>query len=343
MSILNPKLTVDLESVYTVTPTRLIENEYFEKFFDQKDIIKSSKLTGIQSRFWCNESETTIDLCSEAAKSLIKDRDVDIDDIDALVLVTQTPDYQIPASSYICHKNLDLKESCLVFDVNLGCSGYIYGYFLATSLINSGCKKVLLLAGETSSKTIDLKDPGTSMLFGDAGSASLFSESKNADKDQKFSFKSDGRGYDNIIIPSGISRKSNLEQHAGVQEGKLYMNGPGVFNFTITKVPDLITSFSKSLNQDISEWDFVLLHQPNKFIIDHIYKKIKVNENAAFSNINKFGNTSSASIPLLISDLGQKINTETRVLGAGFGVGLSWAATNITFSKNFTSLHITKT
>ena len=110
MSILNPKLTVDLESVYTVTPTRLIENEYFEKFFDQKDIIKSSKLTGIQSRFWCNESETTIDLCSEAAKSLIKDRDVDIDDIDALVLVTQTPDYQIPASSYICHKNLDLKE-----------------------------------------------------------------------------------------------------------------------------------------------------------------------------------------------------------------------------------------
>ena len=179
-------------------------------------------------------------------------------------MVTQTPDYQIPASSYVCHKNLDLKESCLVFDVNLGCSGYIYGYFLATSLINSGCKKVLLLAGETSSKTIDLKDPGTSMLFGDAGSASLFSKSKNTNKDQKFSFKSDGSGFDNIIIPSGISRKLNQNEHEGVEEGKLYMNGPAVFNFTITKVPDLITSFSKSLAQDISDWDFILLFMIKK-------------------------------------------------------------------------------
>ncbi len=340
MNILNPKKTVDLECVYTLTPKKLVENIYFEKFFDKKDIIKSTSLTGIKSRFWCEDNETTVDLCSAAAKALIEEKGVDINDIDALILVTQTPDYQIPASSYVCHKNLNLKEDCLAFDVNLGCSGYIYGYFLATSLINSGCKKVLLLAGETSSKTIDLNDPGTSMLFGDAGTASLFSESIKENKEQKFTFKSSGSGFNNIIIPSGISRNSFKDEHKDVESGKLYMNGPAVFNFTITKVPNLIKDFSKNLDCNISDWDFILLHQANQFIINHIYKKIKIEDRAAFSNIHKFGNTSSASIPLLISDLGKKINTDSKVLGAGFGVGLSWAATNLTFSDNFSSSHI---
>ena len=225
----------------------------------------------------------------------------------------------------------------MAFDINLGCTGYVYGYYLATSLLNSGLSNILLLAGETSSKTVDLQDQGTSMLFGDAGSATLITKGKDK-REQVFSFKSNGSGYDTIIIPSGIYKEHKLSKETA--QDKLFMSGPDVFNFTIKEIPDFIKNYCDFCSKDLSTWDFVLLHQANLFMLNHIYKKTKVDDNQKHINIQKFGNASSASIPLLISDLGNKISSESQVLATGFGVGLSWATCNLIFSKDFKSKHL---
>lgn len=336
-SYISPNVNSEIRFLYTSTPEKKIKNNYFEDYFSNELIEKSSKMTGVEQRFWADKNTTTLDLCVDAAKKMFDDNNFDQNSIDAIVLVTQTPDYQIPASSYIAHKELNLSQNCMAFDVNLGCTGFVYGYYLATSLLNSGLKNILLLAGETSSKTVDIKDQGTSMLFGDAGSATLITSRKKSN-DQVFSFKSNGSGYETIIIPSGISRKHKLLKK--IKKDKLFMSGPDVFNFTIKEIPDFIKSYCDFCSKNLHSWDFILLHQANLFMLNHIYKKTKVKEEQKHINIQKFGNASSASIPLLISDLGEKLNFDSKILATGFGVGLSWASCNIFFSRDFKSKHI---
>ena len=266
-SYISPNVNSEIKFLYTATPKNKITNSYFEDIFSEELIKKSSNMTGVTERFWADNETTTLDICLHAAKQMFEENDFDKHSIDAVLLVTQTPDYQIPASAFIAHKELGLSENCLAFDINLGCTGYVYGYYLATSLLNSGLKNILLLAGETSSKTVDLKDQGTSMLFGDAGSATLVTASKSQ-KEQVFSFKSNGSGYDTIIIPSGISKEHALLKDTA--KDKLFMSGPDVFNFTIKEIPNFIKSYCDFCSKDLSSWDFVLLHQANLFMLNHI-------------------------------------------------------------------------
>ncbi len=316
-------------AVSTVVPSNKVTNDHFSYLSDEKSLKKSFDMIGVKQRFWSDESITAADLCIKAAKDIFDQTNNTPDDIDAVLFVTQSPNYQMPATVFEIHKRLKIKESAICYEVNLGCSGYVNGIFLAKTLISMGLSKVLLLAGETPSKFLDMKDTGTSILFGDAGSASIIAKT-DSDFDSTFRFNSRGEGYKTISIPSGIHKVIDVAD----QKDSLYMNGPDVFNFTIKEIPKFINEHVENISKKISDYDYVLLHQANLFMLNHIYKKIGVSDNQKLINIDKFGNTSSATIPLLLTDENFIKKNDSNVLVAGFGVGLSWALADVKIYSN---------
>ena len=338
MSLISIFNNSKIESIYTSSPINKINNDFFLDFFSEEQIKKTIKMIGVESRFWANKNTTAMDLCIESAERMLNENNFDRNDIDGLIFVSQTPNLRMPASSFIAHEILKLKKECAVFDVNLGCSGYVYGLWLANSLIKSGLKKILLLAGETPSKIINLNDPATAFLFGDAGSSTLIGNS-----DEKFEstflINTDGSGASTITIPQGIN--GNYFDIKDLNDpSKLYMDGAKVFNFTIKEIPKIIQQACEKTGRAVSEWDYILLHQANKFMLDHIYKKTNTPKNKQLINIQVFGNTSSVTLPLLLTDKAFDKSKENIML-VGFGVGLSWAAVGLKMNKEIILRHIT--
>ncbi len=283
--------------------------------------------TGISERRITNNKTCTSDLCLSAAEQLIKDLGVNKEEINVIIFVSQTPDYKLPVTSTILQHKLNLPQSCLCFDIPLGCSGYVYGLATITSLINSGkIKKGLLLVGDTISKTVESGDPSTEPLFGDAGTATLLEYNETA-LPMMFDLGSDGEGYEAIIIQGGSSRDTSASEH-------LVLNGMDVFNFGITKIPKVINGFLTHNNLSINDIDVFVFHQANKLMNDKIYKKLSIPESKTLTSLNNFGNTSSATIPLtIISQQSENIKKDTKLLFCGFGVGLSWGTSYIHTSK----------
>ena len=259
------------------------------------------------------------------ANIIFKNTEFSADNIDALIFVTQSPNYQMPATVYEIHKNLNLSENVLCYEINMGCSGYVNGLFLAKSLISIGFSNILLLTGETPSKFLDMDDTGTSILFGDAGTASIIKSTNEDLFESSFKFYSRGEGFKTISIPSGIHKSIDIND----AKDSLYMNGPDVFNFTIKEIPKFINNYLEDNEKSISKFDFVFLHQANLFMLNHIYKKINISDDQKLINIDKYGNTSSATIPLLLTDTRFKPQSLVNILIAGFGVGLSWSLADI--------------
>lgn len=295
---------------------------------------KFSTTTGVYERRIAPSSVCTSDLCEEAANKLISDLNVDKNDIGILVFISQTPDYQIPVTSTILQHKLNLSQSCICFDVPLGCSGYVYGLQIISSLISNGSiKKGLLLVGDTVSKQINPKDQSTEPLFGDAGTATLL-EYNTVASPIYFNLGSDGSGFKTIIIPDGGYRnritESSLESYIidGLERRKcdLHLEGIDVFNFGVSKVPKIINEFTNHFDIDLDNIDYFVFHQANKFMNDKIYKKLKINNDKVLTSLHKFGNTSSATIPLTIIHNLDNIKKDTNLLFCGFGVGLSWGS-----------------
>ena len=295
---------------------------------------KFSITTGVYERRISPNNICTSDLCEEAANRLIRDLNIDKNDIGVLIFISQTPDYQIPVTSTILQYKLDLPQSCICFDVPLGCSGYVYGLQIISSLISNGSiKKGLLLVGDTISKQVNPKDQSTEPLFGDAGTATLLEYNTEASS-MYFNLGSDGSGFESIIIPDGGYRnritKSSLKSYMvdDLERRKcdLHLNGIDVFNFGVSKVPKIVNEFINHFNLDLDNIDYFIFHQANKFMNDKIYKKLKINNDKVLTSLHKFGNTSSATIPLTIIFNLNDIKKDTNLLICGFGVGLSWGS-----------------
>jgi 3-oxoacyl-[acyl-carrier-protein] synthase-3 len=231
------------------------------------------------------------------------------------------------------HGRLELGKHCRAFDVNLGCSGYVYGLWLSSSLIASGgAKRVLLLVGDTISKTVNPADRSSAFLFGDAGTATILEYDEEVEP-ISFVLGTDGKGFNNLIIPAGGARLPHSEKTSVPTEREegnirsdenLYMNGAEVFLFTLREIPKMV----RCVVHDFNEIDAVIMHQANKFILNYIAKKLKIPAEKIMLSLDKYGNTSSASIPLTISKtLSNELNKETkRLLLTGFGVGFSWGS-----------------
>jgi 3-oxoacyl-[acyl-carrier-protein] synthase III len=300
---------------------------------DRERIISS---IGIVERRISPDTICTSDLCLAAAEKIIKGLDWKKEEIGALILVTQTPDYQMPATACILQDKLGLPQSCLAFDVNMGCSGYVYGLSIISSMLASaGIKKGLLLVGDTLSKIVSPRDKEVAILFGDAGTATAL-ENTGWDK-QIYNLKTDGSGKEAIIVPAGGSRSRPTSQHFEFLESDtgssrraidLKMDGVSVFNFTIREVVKNINELLNESSTPLANVDSFVFHQANKMINSLLSKRLKVDARKIPSSLEKFGNTSCATIPVtMTTSLGTDFFKQPRkLLLSGFGVGLSWGS-----------------
>ncbi|WP_027327675.1 3-oxoacyl-ACP synthase [Helicobacter pametensis] len=300
---------------------------------DTKKMQRIQKTIGLNARYVANQMTTTLDLCFQASQKVLESTKLDSSLIDAIVFVTQTPNFLQPNNAHLLHGKLNLTQECACFDLNQGCSGFVYALFLASSLIESGAQHVLICAGDTLSKVVDPKDSNTAPIFGDAGSATLVSKEKGS---SFFSLHSDGKGWENIVLPN-----SAFGIHCGFQKTPhdsrhLYMDGAEVFNFSIDKEPKAIHEILQFAQKEISEIDYIFFHQANAYIISNITRRLGLTlDKSPTQSIAKYGNTSSASIPLAICDYfwNTKLEADLQLILSGFGVGLSWA-TCLTTLKN---------
>ncbi|QGQ98476.1 ketoacyl-ACP synthase III [Paenibacillus psychroresistens] len=329
-------------------PNNELDIAQFGNRFTEKEIKKISNMVGVKKLFRVNEEQTTADLCIAAAEKILDDLNWERDSIDGIVFVTQTPDYILPATSCSIQKKLGLSDHCLAFDVSLGCSGYVYGLLIASQFIQSkACKRMLLLVGDTISKVISPEDRSVALLFGDAGSATAL-EFSEVEQKMTFVVGTDGHGEQNLIIPAGGFRtRKGSETNVKVKnddgnirsQEDLYMNGSEIFNFTQERVPRLIKETLDSSSMIEAEVDYYVLHQANKFMLDYIVKKTGIDKDKLPTNIEKYGNTSSASIPLVLVGClkDELLNKPLNLCLAGFGVGYSWAGATINSNKIFCS------
>ncbi|HTA27534.1 MAG TPA: ketoacyl-ACP synthase III [Bacteroidia bacterium] len=298
------------------------------------------KTTGVEKRRMVGKSGiTTTDLCKAAAERLLEATNTSKEDIQIVIFVSQTPDYFLPASSITLQNRLGLPKTCMAFDINLGCSGYVYGLSAISSLISVGkFKKALLLCGDISSAGPPEEDKSVFPLFGDGGTATLLEYDETATP-MHFSNQSDGSGYEAIIVREGGMRKpftvdsfTMVEKEKGISRASrnLELNGMAVFNFSVTEVPKNIAEFFSTTNTGPESYDFFVMHQANLLMNETIRKKMKFPPEKVPYTLPKFGNTSSASIPLtIVSELKDKVAGEVSWLLSGFGVGLSWATVSL--------------
>lgn len=297
---------------------------------NQKKIQRVVESSGFLNRRIADKNVTTSDLCYKAALDIFEKCNVNREEIGALVFVSYTPDYIMPATSYVMHNRLGLSDGCLCMDIPQACSGYEIGLYQAAMLLNNGCKKVLLLVGDTFSKFTDMFRNNTAPVFGDAGTATLLEYSEDAEP-WYFSLHTDSSGYDALICKNGGFRNpQKIEDfyEDGAFKYEARMDGARVFDFTMKRVQNSISeclAFAKLTTDNI---DYFVMHQANKMILQNIAIALGVSlEKMPIGTMTEFGNQCGASIPCTLSHYLKEVLKEGKyqVLLSGFGVGLSWA------------------
>ncbi|MHB8258777.1 MAG: 3-oxoacyl-ACP synthase III family protein [Bacteroidia bacterium] len=309
----------------------------------EKDLF--TKSVGVIERRVASEETTTSDMCFAAAEKLISSLSWNKQEIDCLIFVSQSPDYFLPATSIILQHRLMLGKHTMAFDINLGCSGYIYGLQLLANLIStSQIKKGLLLVGDKSSLSTYIEDKSTYPLFGDAGTATALEYDTNSTPIY-FNLQSDGSGEDAIKILDGGARNhirpdtfEIKEIEPGIKRNRkhLQLNGIDILNFALREVAPNINELLQFAHIEKNTIDYYVFHQANKLINESVRKKLNIlgKEKVPYS-IDMFGNTSSASIPLtIVTKLKKQIeNQPKKLLFSGFGVGYSWGSCIVDFNK----------
>jgi len=311
---------------------------------DEAERERLIKSIGVRSRHIARPDIMTSDLCQKAADGLLEDLGWARDSIDVLIMVTQSADYVIPATACALQDRLGLGP-CLAFDINLGCSGYAYGLWTAASLlktlrVSGRPARALVLAGDVSTSKLLDGDRATIPLFGDAGSATALEIDPDTDDAWHGVFGTDGSGAPHIMVEAGALKHPLLppkDPHAPevaedlYRKARLHLNGTEVFNFTLRAVPPLVNAIFSTAGVSADDIDYVLMHQANVFMLNHLRKKAGLPEDKVPIAMETYGNTSSASIPLTIADkLSGAFDRPRELVLMGFGVGWSWSAIKLT-------------
>ncbi len=326
---------VSIRSISATVPQQIHYTKDYEYISEQERNL-FIKNTGIEQRRVAPSHITAADLCYHSALQTIDILQWDKNSIDALIFVTQSPDYFIPASSIILQHKLELSKDTIAFDINLGCSGYVYGLYVVGSLLQSGqIKRAILLAGDKSTLSTCYKDKSTYPLFGDAGSATALEYVAKAPP-IFFHLQSDSSGEDAIKIPHGGSRYhiqpdtfDEVEIEPGIIRSKRHLQllGADIFNFTLREVAPNANKLFHFSDIEKEKIDYFVFHQANHFMNESVRKKMKLPPEKVPYSIHKFGNTSSASIPLtIVTELKNQLNAPHTLMLSGFGVGFSWAS-----------------
>ena len=333
---------IGITAMAAAVPRRIIKNLEYTEFFPADQVKEVVDKVGVLERRFADEETCSSDLCYAAAEKLIADNNIDRNEIDLLVFLSQTPDYRMPATSIILQDRLGLPQSCVAFDIQLGCAGFCYAMSVVYGMMQSGnIRKALILDGETRSKVYSPKDRRSAFIFGDGGVAALVERNDKFGKSW-FSLNSDGSRHDLIMIKGGgyrnMSSAETLKERVVDEYGNIrsdeqgFMRGGDVFNFVIREIPRNIKKTIEFSGVDKDSIDYIVFHQANNFINSYIAKKMKLDADKIPHTIEKFGNTSSVSVPLtIVSELKDKLEGSKTLLLSAFGVGMCWATGIVPF------------
>jgi 3-oxoacyl-[acyl-carrier-protein] synthase-3 len=327
MTITSTKSAV-IRGITTCVPPHRFNNLEDATEFPREDVEKVVRMAGVKTRFTADESICSSDLCLAAARDVMAALEWDPESVDALIFVTQSPDYFLPSTACLIHRDLGLASACSAFDVGLGCSGYPYGIWLASMMLQSpGFKRALVLHGETPSRFARNSDRAVALLFGDAGSATALEapEEDQVGPEWWFSLNTDGSGYDELIIEGGGFRERFPEDR---EKCFVKMDGAGIFNFTIKRVPALVEETLRASGVGDGEIDYYIFHQSNRFIMNHLCKKMGLSADKVPLTIEDYGSAGGPSVPLTMTrgGLERPSDRSLRLLLLGYGVGLSWGS-----------------
>jgi len=321
-----------IKAIAYALPAKVVTNDDLVQDFPEWTAEKVVDKLGVKQRHVVSETETAADLATQAAENLFKESpDIQRENIDFVLLCTQSPDYFLPTSACIIQHRLGLPTHIGALDFNLGCSGFVYGLSLAKGLVLGGiAKNVLLLTSETYNKHIHPKDKSNRTIFGDAAAACLVSNEGWAEIGN-FSLGTDGSGAENLMVKTGGMRYKEKANDLTFDENDnpassdyLYMNGSEILSFTLEAVPLLVADTLQKNSMQQADIDLFVFHQANKYILNFLRKKIKIEEEKFYYYIEKVGNTVSSTIPIALYEAKKENKLTGNILLAGFGVGYSW-------------------
>lgn len=325
-------------AIESALPDALLDNEQLSSEYEGWSPDKIYEKTGIRTRRIAAPDQCASDLAVCAAQALMRRAPLDPSSVDFLLYCTQTPDYILPTTACVLQHRLGLPTSCGALDFNLGCSGYVYGLGLAKALIDSGqARTVLLITADTYSKLVNPADKSVRTLFGDAAAATLVVASERETLIGPFVYGTDGAGAENLMVPAGGMRQPAVAHAELIADDSgnartvndLFMNGAEVFNFTLRMVPKAVEQLLAKANVEREAVDLFVFHQANRFMLDHLRRKLRIPESKFVIAMEDVGNTVSCSIPLALQhalERGQ-LASGALVMIVGFGVGYSWGAT----------------
>ncbi|WDZ99574.1 ketoacyl-ACP synthase III [Mucilaginibacter sp. SJ] len=329
-----------IKAISYYLPPNKLTNAELSVLFPEWGIEKIANKIGVDTRHIAADNEFASDMAIAAAQKLFAEHNISPADINFILYCTQSPDYFLPTTACIIQDKLGIPVKAGALDFNLGCSGYVYGLALAKGLIAAGiATNILLLTSETYSKFIHPKDKGNRTIFGDAAAATLISTNGFAAIGH-FELGTDGKGAENLIVKQGAIRhpeKSADTIHDGYgneqSPGNLHMDGPEIFAFTSTEVPVLITEILKKNGVSKADIGQFILHQANRYMLEHLRKKMDIAPENFYIYMADVGNTVSSSVPIALYEAMKEKQTgpQAKWLLAGFGVGYSWAGTVIAF------------
>lgn len=340
------KMKASITAFDYALPTNTLENEELAREFAGWSAEKIFSKTGIRIRHIVEKDQCASDLAIEAANKLFCRGICSPDSIDYLLFCTQSPDYLLPTTACIIQHRLGLPTSCGALDFNLGCSGFIYGLGLAKALIESGqAKNILLLTADTYSKFINPMDKSVRTLFGDAAAATFVTAIESETPlIGPFVYGTDGSGAENFIVPTSALR-SRFDAGASLHKDEsgnsrtvndIFMNGPEIFNFTLRVVPGTVSALLRMGKLRIDEIDLFIFHQANRFMLDHLQKKLNLPPEKFVISMEDVGNTVSCSIPIACKMAvdGGKLKPDALLMLVGFGVGYSWGGALVHYLPN---------
>lgn len=338
---------VGIRAMSACVPSKVISNRDLGYLIPEEEIEKTIHNIGIEERRIADDNVCASDLCYKAAVQLMEDNNIDPVSIDVLLFMSQTADYRIPATAPLLQHRLGLSKNTCCIDLSLGCSGYVFALSTAFAYASmEGVNRVLLLDGETFSKIVNRKDKVDWPLYGDGATATLIE--KGTFEESVFMLNTDGSGENAVKIPGGgmrnrVTKESVIETER--EEGNIrndlevFMDGMDVFNFAMSVVPKSVKEIIKEVGTTLENIDWLVFHQANKFMTDFFAKRLKFDMEKVPYCIQKYGNTSSTSVPLtIVSELKDKLKDGDRLVMCGFGAGLSWGTAWVVFND----CHISK-
>lgn len=330
-------MSIRIQHIEYYLPEKVVTNQDLKKQHPEWDIQKVEEKSGVYRRHIAAPDQTAYDLAKEAVTKLFEKNVVAKEEIDGILFCTQSPDYIMPSNAFLIHKEFDFKSSVWAFDYNLACSGYIYGLAIARGFIETKlAKNILLITSDTYSRYINENDRSTKVLFGDGAAVSLITSSEDSGIFD-LELAAEGSEYETFYIPSGGCKMPKSDQTKVMVADRsgnertledIHMNGFAVWKFVSNTVPKQIKELLKRNQMSIEEIDFIGFHQASKLTLNSLSKSLKIDPATLFTNLDRVGNTVSASIPIALKDaqIAGKLKKGDLMLLSGFGVGLSWGS-----------------